>query len=397
VGLLVADLPAVEPGEEPAEEAPLPEPRADAEGDAGIPVVVIRRVLAEPLLAGSHSAEMRVELIVTEESTHNVVGRIPAGDGGKLPDIIVVGAHYDHLGMGGPKSLAPDAHEVHNGADDNASGTAALVEIARLLAQRREELRRDVYLVAFSAEESGVLGSTQFVRTPPEGASTDKMLAMINMDMVGRLRDNRLTILGGESAGEWEEIVAPLCDRLRIDCVIGGEGYGPSDVTPFYAAGVPVLYFFNGPHDDYHKPSDDADKINAAGGAQIAALVADVTAELSRREERLTYQAVPPPAPQGDVRSYGASLGTVPDYAGPPDGRLGVLLSGVRAGSPAEAAGMQRDDILVELAGHEIRDIYDFVYVLRQAKPGEKAIAVVERKGKRIELEVVFGTQSRPR
>ncbi len=261
--------------------------------------------------------------------------------------------------------------------------------MARQLGQDRDRLRRDVYLIAFSGEEKGTLGSTAFTRRPPAGLKTADIAAMLNMDMVGRLRGNRVSVLGGESAAEWGEIVPAACGRERIECALSGDGYGPSDHSPFYAAGVPVLHFFTGPHEDYHKPSDDAESINAAGGARVAALVADVAAEIAGRPERPTYKSAPAPAPQGDVRSYGASLGTVPDYAG--DGRPGVLLSAVRPGSAAEQGGLRRGDLLVGLGGKEIRDIHDFMYVLQRAKPGEKTTAVVVRDGQKVSLEVTFG------
>jgi membrane-associated protease RseP (regulator of RpoE activity) len=217
----------------------------------------------------------------------------------------------------------------------------------------------------------------------------EDLVAMINMDMVGRLRGNALSVLGGDSAEEWHAIVTPYCEHAGFSCSLGGDGYGPSDQYPFYAAGVPVLHFFTGVHEDYHKPSDDADKINGDGGVRVAALVAELAEGLSGRAERLAYKSLPAPAPRGDARSMGASLGTVPDYAG--DGRPGVLLSGVRAGSAAEQAGMQRGDLLVELGGTPIRDIHDFMYVLRRAKPGEKAAAVVLRGEERVTFEVTYG------
>jgi S1-C subfamily serine protease len=156
-----------------------------------------------------------------------------------------------------------------------------------------------------------------------------------------------------------------------------------------------VLHFFTGSHDDYHKPSDTADKINAIGGARVAMLVADVAAEVANLPARLTYKSAAAPPPQGDVRSYGASLGTVPDYAG--DGRPGVLIGGVRPEGPAAQAGMRRGDLLIELAGSPIRDIYDMMYVLQRSKPGETAKAVVDRAGRRVEVTVTFGTSQRPR
>jgi len=154
-----------------------------------------------------------------------------------------------------------------------------------------------------------------------------------------------------------------------------------------------VLHFFTGAHEDYHKPSDDADKINAAGGARVAALVADLAVDIAGRAGRPTYKSALAPAPQGDVRSYGASLGTIPDYAG--DGRPGVLLSAVRPGSAAEQGGLRRGDLLVGLGGKEIRDIHDFMYVLQRSKPGEKTTAVVVRDGQRVTVDVTFGSSRR--
>ena len=398
VGLLVVDLPLpAEPGAELPAEAPLPEPRVEgfgAEGDAGIPVVFLSRAAGARLFDFGVEREARVvvELARRTEPAVNVVGVLR---GRERAAPLLVGAHYDHLGLGGPGSMEPDAKEPHNGADDNASGTAGLLEIARLLVERRGELGRDVWFVAFSGEERGVLGSTAFVRRPPAGLAPDALVAMLNLDMVGRLRGNKLTILGGESADEWPALVPPVCEKAGLACSLSGDGYGPSDHTPFYAAGVPILHFFTGTHSDYHRPSDDAERVNAAGGARVAAVVADVAAELSRRPAALTYRATPSPPPQGDVRSYGASLGTVPDYAG--DGRPGVLLAGVRPGSPAETGGLRRGDLLVELRGSPIQTIHDLMFVLRAAKPGEKATAVVERDGKRLSLEVLFGEGRRMR
>ncbi|MEA2558788.1 MAG: hypothetical protein QOH06_292 [Acidobacteriota bacterium] len=394
IGVIVVDAPLVEEGKEAPSEAPLPALRLDsgltaAAGDAGIPVVTLSRAAGSALFQGPHKASLTVELEHRHETLANVVGVIRAGAPGRLPGAIVVGAHYDHIGLGGASSLSPDAHETHNGADDNASGTAALLEVGRLLAGRRDHLRRDVYLIAFSGEEMGVLGSTALTRKPPAGLEMKDLVAMFNMDMVGRLRGNALSVLGAESAEEWHGIVDPVCERAGLACSLGGDGYGPSDQYPFYAAGVPVLHFFTGVHEDYHKPTDDADKVNGEGGVRVAALVAELTEGLAVRPERLAYKSLPAPAPRGDTRSMGASLGTVPDYAG--DGRPGVLLSGVRAGSAAEQAGLQRGDLLVELGGTPIRDINDFMFVLRRAKPGEKAAAVVLRGEERLAVEVTYG------
>ncbi|HEX6864252.1 MAG TPA: M20/M25/M40 family metallo-hydrolase, partial [Thermoanaerobaculia bacterium] len=392
IGLIVVDLPEGENGAAQPE-SPLPalsiSSVAGSAGDAGIPAVVLKREAGALLFQGTHQATLKIDLEHRLRPAVNVVGVVRAGAADRLPGALLVGAHYDHLGHGGASSLAPDSREIHNGADDNASGTAALLEVARELVRQRDKLQRDVWLVAFSGEETGVLGSTHFVRHPPEGLKIADLAAMLNMDMVGRLRGNLLTVLGGESAEEWKEIVKPACDRALLGCALSGDGYGPSDHSPFYAAGVPVLHFFTGAHPDYHKPSDDAAAVNAAGGARIAGLVAALTQELADRPGKLTYRNAPAPVPTGDSRSFGASLGTVPDYAG--DGRPGVLLSGVRPGSAAEKAGLRRGDLLVELAGTPIRDINDLMFVLRKSKPGEKTTAVVDREGERVTVEVTFG------
>jgi len=397
VGLIVVDQPAGA-GDPPAE-APLPEPKVDvsvaatAAGDAGLPVLYLKRAAGAALFTGTHTASLTVALTHRSSPAANVVGIVRAGAADRLPGAVLVGAHYDHIGRGGAASLAPDSHEIHNGADDNASGTAALLEVGRRLTARRGELRRDVWLVAFSGEEEGALGSSAFVRRPPAGLALADLTAMLNMDMVGRLRNDALAVLGSETAPEWNELVPPLCQQHHLACSLGGDGFGASDQTSFYAAGAPVLHLFTGVHEDYHKPSDDTDKINAEGGARVASLMADVAAAVAARPQRLTYKSVPAPPPAGDVRSAGAGLGTVPDYAG--DGRPGVLLSGVRAGSAAEKGGLQRGDLLVELAGTPIRDIHDLMFVLRRAKPGEKSLAVVDRGGSRISLAVTFEASRR--
>jgi membrane-associated protease RseP (regulator of RpoE activity) len=218
---------------------------------------------------------------------------------------------------------------------------------------------------------------------------------MLNLDMVGRLRDNHLSILGSDSAPEWGELLTAACARARVQCTTGGDGYGPSDHSPFYAAGVPVAFFFTGAHADYHKPSDSASKINAGGAAKVAEIVAESVHAVGA-VPKLTYKVVPAPAPRGDARSFNASLGTIPDYAGPRDGK-GVLLAGVRAGGAAEKAGLQRGDVLVQLGAHEIRSVEDLMFALNAAKPGETVKVVVLRDGKRLPLEATFQESHRPR
>jgi hypothetical protein len=195
--------------------------------------------------------------------------------------------------------------------------------------------------------------------------------------------------LGGESATEWPALVDAACAKARVTCKTSGSGYGPSDHTSFYAAGVPVLHFFSGAHSDYHKPSDTIERVNAAGAGKAGEIVARIAAALLARD-RLTYQRTAAQAPGGDVRSSGASLGTVPDYAGPPGGQRGVLLAGVRPGGAAELAGMQRGDILVKLGPHDIGDVHELMFALEKLKPDDVVTAVVLRNGQRLELQVTM-------
>ncbi len=400
--LLVVDAPAKPEGApadwKAADEARMPALEPEGYGDAGLLVAALKRAEGGPLVdrLAAHEAigaEMTIALQNQSQEAFNVIARLPATAANKKPGTIVIGAHYDHLGLGGRYSLAPDRHEAHGGADDNASGTAAVLEVARALAATHD-LSRDVVFVAFSGEESGVLGSTWLTRHPPKGIDPKQIVAMVNLDMVGRMRDNRVTVLGGDSAPEWKEILESACQKARVECSLGGDGYGPSDSTPFYAAGVPVAFFFTGAHGDYHTPSDVVAKINAGGAAQIAQIVDDGVRALASRAAGLTYRATPAPAPRGDLRSFNASLGTVPDYAGPRDGK-GVLLAGVRVGGAAEAAGMKRGDILIKLGSHEIGSVEDLMYVLNASHPGETVAAIVMRDGKPLKLEATFQESKR--
>jgi hypothetical protein len=405
--LLVVDEPE-RPTGAPADwkapdEAALPALEPEGYGDAGIPVLMIRRDVGRPLLERLAKkervqAQLTLELSPVTTNAFNVVGRIPAGVPPKerLKGALVIGAHYDHLGHGGRHSLSPGNSAPHVGADDNASGVAGLLEIARALGADRTKLRRDVIVVAFSGEESGLLGSSHFVRTSEAGKNPalprKGAFAMLNLDMVGRMRENRVQVLGGESAAEWAELVGPACSGARIDCGLAQDGgYGPSDQMSFFVAGVPVLHFFTGAHSDYHKPTDTADKINAAGAGQIAKAVAALALGVAAREKPLRFNPnAKAPPPRGDMRSFNASLGTIPDYAGPGPGKSGVLLGGVRPGGAAEKAGLRRGDLMVRLGTHDVSSIEDFMYVLNASKPGETTKVVVIRDGKRVELEVTF-------
>ncbi len=392
--LVVVDWPAP-PDEKPADwkmPADSALPSLLPEGtDVGIPVVVVKRAAMEKLMPKLESkkkvtAELTVQLEVETQQAFNVVGVIRSGKPGPG---VVLGAHYDHLGFGGRHSLAPDKHVPHVGADDNASGTAAVLEAARALVEKKDQLAGDVVVALFSAEESGVLGSTHFTRVHGDAGLNRKYAAMLNLDMVGRLRANRLTVIGGESAEEWPSVVNAACARARVECSLGGDGYGPSDQTPFYAAGLPVLHFFTGAHSDYHKPSDTPDRLNYSGAAQVAKVVADVAEQIANGA-KLTFRKAPSPTPRGDLRSFNASLGTIPDYAGPPQGLKGVLLAGVRPGGAADLAGLKRGDVLIRIGKHDITSVEDLMYVLNASKPGETVTVVVVRDGKEVSAEATL-------
>jgi hypothetical protein len=284
---------------------------------------------------------------------------------------------------------------VHNGADDNASGVAALLEVAAVLGQKKAELQRDVYLVAFSGEEEGDLGSAYFVKHPPvpgeSSAAKQPIVAMLNMDMVGRMRGNHLNVNGGESAKEWRELVEPACAAARVSCTIGGSGYGPSDHMAFYVANVPVLFFFTGNHLDYHTATDDTDKINAAGGARVAMIAADVALAAANRSAALTYVKAPPEVAAGDVRRQGASLGTVPSYSEDPNQPPGVQLSDVVPEGAAAKAGLKGGDRIIAVGTVEIRNINDLMFVLQTAKPGTDVKVTFVRDGKHQTVNATYG------
>jgi hypothetical protein len=331
------------------------------------------------------SAQLTVSLRVSKSDAFNVVGRIRAPSPSSLPPL-VIGAHYDHLGLGGQHSLTPDKRVPHVGADDNASGTAALLEIARSVSLKKASLRRDVVFASFAGEEAGALGSAHLVKRRPD--LTASGAAMLNMDMVGKLRGNALTVLGSDTAEEWSTLLERACSQARVLCSGSGDGYGPSDQMSFYAAGVPVMHFFTGAHGDYHKPSDTPDKLVYGGVAQIAQLVHSLVDGL--QDARLTFRKVAPPAPKGDARSFGASLGTVPNYGGPPPGIKGVLIDDVRPGGGADKGGIRRGDVITRLGSHAVGSVEDLMFVLQSAKPGETVTAAVLREGKEMLLEVTF-------
>lgn len=311
----------------------------------------------------------------------NIVGLIRGTGSG----YVIVGAHYDHLGRGGFGSLDPDSTGVvHNGADDNASGTVAVLEAARLL--RDVHPVRTLVFIAFSGEEFGLLGSAAFVREAL--FPMDSVYAMVNLDMVGRLRNHRLSAFGAASAEEFGALLTDINAKHEFELNASGDGYGSGDHASFYAAGIPVIHLFTGTHEDYHRTTDDWDKINITGLDAIAHFTADLARTLADRTGGLTYVEAPPPTESSSGRGYGAYLGTIPDMTENPGG---VRITGVRAGSPADAAGLQGGDIIVRIGTFDIGDLFAMTDALRQFQSGDKTIIAFRREGEVIEREVTFG------
>jgi hypothetical protein len=308
----------------------------------------------------------------------NVIGLLPGHDPVRRNETVIVGAHYDHLGLGGFGSLDPDSTgKVHNGADDNASGSAMLIQIAQRLVQFRPA--RTVLFIAFSGEELGLLGSAHYVKQPIYPLSST--VAMINLDMVGRLRDRRLIVYGARTAREFPALLDSLNWHFGFDLKARGDGYGPSDQSSFYAAGRPVLHIFTDLHEDYHRTTDDWQKIDTAGFRKVADFTTGLVTALANRPTRLTpVEVAPPPPPaasaSGTPQGYGAYLGTIPDMSDNPGG---VRLLGVRAGSPAEAAGLRGDDIITRIGDMDVPDLQAMTNALRSHQPGDTVRIVVRR------------------
>lgn len=343
-----------------------------------------------PTLALSFSGQVKVQFI--KGFGRNVIGYIKGTDPTLSKEVVVFGAHFDHLGHGGSKSLAPGSREIHFGADDNASGTSALIEVAEALSLLDGVLQRTHVFIAFGGEEMGLLGSAYYAAHP-----TFKMkntIGMINMDMVGRMRENKLIIMGSGTAKEWPALVtdANLPLGLKLNLTEKG-GFGPSDHTSFYKNKVPVLFFFTGLHRDYHKPSDTPEKINYEGIARVAKMVFYTAMALEDHFGKLTYVKVV--APRKISRPHGKGprphFGVIPEY-GEGDGS-GLRISGATAGSPAQKAGFQAGDVIIQFGSAKIANIYDFTQALYAHKAGDKIKVVVVRKSKKITLEVTLGVR----
>ncbi len=322
-----------------------------------------------------HSVEFEDSGSKDAKSGRNVIGYLDNG----ATYTVVLGAHYDHLGYGSFGSLYVGEPAIHNGADDNASGVALILEMAQRL---QDEKKFNYLFIGFTGEENGLWGSNYFSKNPTFDLS--KVTAMINFDMVGRLRDQKIAINGTGTSPVWPRIIE---QANTFDFVITSEesGIGPSDYTSFYLVDIPAIHFFTGAHSDYHKPSDDVELINAPGMKVIADMVSNVIREMESKD-KLEFSRTVDPSPSS-TPNMEVTLGVLPDYLY--DG-VGMRIDGVRDGKPAEVAGMAKGDVIIKLNGKEIKDIYVYMEVLGELHKGDKTKLVALRDGKEMEFDIQF-------
>ncbi|TNE30904.1 MAG: M28 family peptidase [Bacteroidetes bacterium] len=329
---------------------------------------------AKDIVNGSE-VSISVQLLPAQVMGYNVIGYADRG----MESTIIIGAHYDHLGYGGENSLYRGESAIHNGADDNASGTTGLLYLARNSASIAPD--HNLLFIAFSGEERGLIGSDYYSEHPTVDLS--KVVAMLNMDMIGRLSEDReLLISGTGTAVEWDDIIeGENTTSLAISSSKGGTG--ASDHTSFYQKNIPVLHFFTGTHDDYHKPSDDPDKINYEGLIEVADYIERIANAIP---DELTFQKTND-AEQSTTPRFNVTLGIIPDYI---FGGPGVKVDGVTDGKPAAKAGLLPDDIITQLGEYPIADIYAYMRALGAFKPGDSTTVKVLREEKEMEFELTF-------
>lgn len=332
---------------------------------------------------------LKVSLAVDIEATRATVNNVLAYLPGRTDEYIILGAHYDHLGRGYFDSMAPSQiGQIHPGADDNASGTAGVLELARLLAPVKGQLPRGILFASFAGEELGLLGSAAWVKDPTK--PLDKAVAMVNMDMIGRIKDDKIYVGGVGTGSTFQKVLDEAQDDSHLKIEVSSGGYGSSDHTSFVTKRIPVLFFFSGLHSDYHKPSDTWEKINSAAAARLLNVVARTTVELASDSDRPTFAAAMDTNPHTGVSSgtgggYGPYFGSIPDFG---QTENGVKFSDVRPGSPAAKAGLKGGDVLIQFGDKPIKNLYDFTDALRRSKVGDVVPVTVLRDGKELKVDV---------
>ena len=334
------------------------------------------------------TVKLEVNLDEIRQPTENVVAVLPGSDPHLKNDSVVIGAHYDHIGFGhyGTRNSSTEG-QIHHGADDNASGTAVLLDLARQLSQSDIKPARTIVFAAFSAEELGLFGSRHYVNHPAVPLSSTK--AMINLDMVGRLRDGRVTVFGTGSAQEFSGIVKSAATELALE-IRESDGIGRSDHMSFYSKKIPALHFFTGVHSDYHAPGDTSDKLNLEGMAKISELIMATIRSIANTNAPLNFVSLPSlPGAQaiGEGLASTTYLGSIPHYSGMDEG---VRLAGVSAGSPAALAGLRAGDVIVMLAETKVQNLEDLMLALGSKKPGDEIEIVVLRGTQPLKLKAVL-------
>jgi hypothetical protein len=315
----------------------------------------------------------------------NVAGYLEGTDPVLKNEYIVIGAHYDHLGMGIEGSLYKGTEEkIHHGADDNASGTSGVLELAEKFASVKNLLKRSIIFITFSGEELGLIGSNNFVNNLP--VPENKIITMINLDMVGRLREKALTVYGMGTSTGWKDLLNKK-NIYKFKLAFNDEGFGPSDHSSFYGKGIPVLFFFTGVHEDYHRPTDEAKLINSAGEDSVLHYVYDLTEVIDTMAVKPDYIKVARKETSGEWKVY---AGTVPDMSNTSEG---FKLSGVSPGGPAEKAGLKSGDTMIKFGDREINNIYDFVYALQDHVPGDVVKVIVKRGNDKLTLSLTLGAK----
>lgn len=331
---------------------------------------------------------MNSQVIVERAKTQNVIGWHEGTDPELKKEFIIVGAHFDHLGMGGSNSMYRGEPAIHNGADDNASGTTAMLELAQKLSTQK--LKRSLLFIGFTAEEMGLVGSKYFAEHPT--ADLKQAVTMFNFDMVGRLKENQLIIHGMGTSPGFTQMMNDLNKSYNFTLTLKQDGNGPSDFATFYQKDMPVIAYFTNLHSDYHKPSDDADKINLEGEERIAKMAFETITAIANADKRPEFTKVKGESDR-PMTGFRATLGIVPNYA---DDSEGLKIDDVNPGQAAEKAGVKKGDILVKFGTKTIKNVYDYTYALGEYKAGDKVELIVKRDGKEIKLEAVLQKSRRP-
>ncbi len=408
--ILIVQDPANHP--DASKDLPAPGPAAQVE-ELGIPALRITRAVAQKLLDNDKKnlldlqkeidsknapqtfalkdVQVQIEMDVTKvrKEVSNVVGLLPGSDPALSGETIVIGAHYDHLGRGGRSSMSPSLiGEIHHGADDNASGTAGVIELAAAFAKDPAPRKRSFIFITFAGEEIGMRGSDYYVNHPTR--PLDKTVLMLNLDMIGRSKEGSITANGIGTSPILPETVKAAAAEQGLNLKTTQSGYGSSDQTPFYIKNMPVLFFFSGLHADYHRPSDTWETINAEGAVKILNMIYAIARKLDAADTKPQFTKVDEPSPgpgRGGAPGYGTWFGSVPDMN---DENKGVKFADVRPNSPAAKAGLKGNDLMIRFGGKEIQNLQDFTYVLRTHKPGDVVEVVVLRDGQPLTVQVTL-------